>query len=104
MSRRVTFCCNYAGQRGTLALLYLASGAHDARASGEGRDRITRWLYRAAGLPRNGELVMSFADSAGAKRAAAALQGFKRRGRLGPPGSFDETGRDPKGEGLGYFD
>lgn len=67
------------------------------------RHPIAGWLFRAAGLPINGTLVMSFADEHAATRAAAALAGFRRKGRLGPPGSFDETAGDPHGEGIGYF-
>lgn len=70
----------------------------------DSRHPIAGWLFRAVGLPINGTLVLAFEDALGARRAAVALSGFRRKGRLGPPGSFDETLRDPKGEGVGHFD
>lgn len=68
------------------------------------RHPVAGWLYRADKLPINGTLVMAFATIEDARRAAAALSNWRSKGRIGPPGSFSETSRDPRGEGIGTFD
>lgn len=65
------------------------------------RHPVAGWLFRALA---GGGIVLRFADNADAKRAASAFAGFRRKGRIGPPGSFEQTVRDPNGEGIGYFD
>jgi len=65
------------------------------------RHPVAGWLFRALA---GGGILLRFASREDARRAAIALAGFRRKGRIGPPGSFEETPRDPHGEGLGYFD
>ena len=65
---------------------------------------IARWLYQALDTVPNAELVLRFADPATARREASALTTFRRKGRLGPPGTYPSTSIDPQGEGIGFFD
>lgn len=69
------------------------------------RHPIAGWLYRAEGLPPNGTVVLDFrGDHTAARKMCVSLMGWRSKGRLGPPGSFPETARDPRGEGRGFFD
>lgn len=68
------------------------------------RHPIAGLLFRAAGLTKNGTLVLSFNNPQDAGRAAGRLTAFRQRGKIAPPGSFDLTERDPNGEGIGHFD
>jgi len=65
---------------------------------------VARYLFLAEQLGPNDTLVLEYPTKAEAKRAAAALSRFRAASRLGPPGSFEATEVDPKGEGIGYFD
>mgnify|MGYP001618253927 FL=1 len=65
---------------------------------------VARYLFLAEQLSPTDTLVLEYANKTEAKKAAAALARFRASGKLGPPGSFEPTSVDPKGEGVGYFD
>jgi hypothetical protein len=65
---------------------------------------VARYLFLAEQLGPDDTLVLECKSEADARRAAKALSKFRREGRLGPPGSFEPSTVDPKGEGVGFFD
>lgn len=66
---------------------------------------VARWLFEAADATAGGKSLKLLYDShVLAKRAARSLRTFRDKGALAPPGTYEPSAVDPRGEGRGYFD
>jgi hypothetical protein len=65
---------------------------------------VARYLFQAADLNAAQTLILDYASPAEARKAALRLRKFRDTAALSPPGTYEGTAVDPKGEGRGHFD